>query len=252
MLNLVTSLASKMLNQFGLLVICLITCASALPSSIPFKDKEPKLHSFGTDDWRKVYNESQNNINLDVNTERSQRLGYTTGYGNGLQGYPHSASGVGVYTPMKIDLGGVFLGALVGIGAILILPKLVNAFSGNYGNYRSVDGGSNGLNEMLVKLDTYLNQNNIDTASCMQRAVCSYVKSSEKNMQTGTSDQMDHIIHDISRNSIVEYMLDGTPIKEALENGRNDKVNKCEIIYPGCRLDQETLLQMVKRFLPKN
>lgn len=153
---------------------------------------------------------------------------------------------------MKIDLGGVFLGALVGIGAILILPKLVNAFSGNYGNYRSVDGGTNGLNEMLVKLDTYLNQNNIDTASCMQRAVCSYVKSSEKNMQTGTSDQIDHIIHDISRNSIVEYMLDGTPIKEALENGRNDKVNKCEIIYPGCHLDQETLLQMLKRFLPKN
>lgn len=74
-----------MLNQFGFLVICLITCVSALPSSIPFKDKEPKLYSFGTDDWRKVYNESQNNINLDVNTERSQRLGYTTGYGNGLQ-----------------------------------------------------------------------------------------------------------------------------------------------------------------------
>ncbi|GAB0097693.1 uncharacterized protein DMENIID0001_133590 [Sergentomyia squamirostris] len=240
-----------MLNQFGIFVICLIVSATALPSSVPFKDKEPKVHSFGpADEWRKVYNESHNNV--DAVNDRSQRLGYTTGYGNGLQGYPHSASGVGLYSPMKIDLGGVFLGALVGIGAILILPKLVNAFSGNYGNYRSVDGGDPGLSEMLAKLDTYLNQNNIDTASCMQRAVCSYVKSSEQNMRTGAPDQMDQIIHEISRNAIVEYMLDGTPIKEALENGRSDRAGKCEVLYPGCRMDQESLLQMVKRFLPKN
>ncbi|XP_059610942.1 uncharacterized protein LOC132257903 [Phlebotomus argentipes] len=245
-------LSPIMLNQFGFLVILLIASATALPSSVPFKDKEPKLHSFGAEDWRKAYNESHNAVNSDATNERSQRLGYTTGYGNGLQGYPHSANGIGVYTPMKIDLGGVFLGALVGIGAILILPKLVNAFSGNYGNYRSIDGEPAGLGEMLAKLDTYLGQNNIDTASCMQRAVCTYVKSSEKNMRSGAADQIDQIIHDISRNSIVEYMLDGTPIKEALENGRSDRVAKCEILYPGCKLDQDSLLQMVKRFMPKN
>uniref|UniRef100_A0A1B0CDQ5 Uncharacterized protein n=2 Tax=Lutzomyia longipalpis TaxID=7200 RepID=A0A1B0CDQ5_LUTLO len=240
-----------LLNRFGIFVICVVACAAAHPSSVPFKDKEPKLHSFGADDWRKVYNESHSHVN-EVANERAQRLGYTTGYGNGVQGYPHSANGVGIYTPMKIDLGGVFLGALVGIGAILILPKLVNAFSGNYGNYRSVDGEQAGLSEMLAKLDTYLGQNNIDSASCMQRAVCSYVKSSEANMRSGAADQMDQIIHEISRNSIVEYMLDGTPIKEALENGRNDRAGTCETLYPGCRMDQETLLQMVKRFLPKN
>lgn len=59
-----------------------------------------------------------------------------------IQGYPHSASGVGGYAPMKIDLGGVVLGAIIGIGALLIVPKVVGAFNGGYGgsyggNYRS-------------------------------------------------------------------------------------------------------------------
>lgn len=43
---------------------------------------------------------------------------------------------------MKIDLGGVVLGAIIGIGALLIVPKVVGAFNGGYGgsyggNYRS-------------------------------------------------------------------------------------------------------------------
>jgi hypothetical protein len=38
---------------------------------------------------------------------------------------------------LKIDLGGVVLGTLVGIGALLILPKLISAFGGGYGHYRS-------------------------------------------------------------------------------------------------------------------
>lgn len=51
------------------------------------------------------------------------------------QGYPHSASGIGGYSPMKIDLGGVVLGAIIGIGALLIVPKVVSAFNGGYGGY---------------------------------------------------------------------------------------------------------------------
>ena len=63
----------------------------------------------------------------------------TTGYGqNSLNGYGgYSGTGLGTYQPYKIDLGGVVLGTLVGIGALLILPKIFNAFSGGYGNYRS-------------------------------------------------------------------------------------------------------------------
>ena len=46
------------------------------------------------------------------------------------QGY-----GVSTYAPAKIDLGGLFLGAIIGIGSILIIPKLLYVLSGTYGHY---------------------------------------------------------------------------------------------------------------------
>lgn len=65
--------------------------------------------------------------------------GLTTGYGNSLGSYG-SYGGVGTpYGKPSIDLGGVVLGTLIGIGALLILPKIVNVFSGYGGGgyYRS-------------------------------------------------------------------------------------------------------------------
>lgn len=51
---------------------------------------------------------------------------------------------------------------------------------------------------MLSKLDDILGKNNIDSTTCVQRAVCAYVRSSEANMSMGSADQSDHIIHTIS------------------------------------------------------
>lgn len=39
----------------------------------------------------------------------------------------------GLYGPVKIDLGGVLLGSILGFGAIVILPKLISALSYSYG-----------------------------------------------------------------------------------------------------------------------
>lgn len=50
----------------------------------------------------------------------------------------------------------------------------------------------------MNKLDDILGQNNIDSTSCMQRAICSYVRSTEYNMKMGASDQMDEFIHMMS------------------------------------------------------
>lgn len=47
--------------------------------------------------------------------------------------YPTAGGVSGLYGPVKIDLGGVLLGSLIGLGAVLILPKLVHAFSYSYG-----------------------------------------------------------------------------------------------------------------------
>lgn len=119
-----------------------------------------------------------------------------------FQGYPQSgAGGVGVYSPLKIDLGGVVLGTLVGIGALLILPKLVSAFSGTHGTsgyYRSTDNDVTGVTEMLSKFDDFLGQNNIDSAACMQRAVCNYIRSSQFHSHVGTADQMETLVNSLT------------------------------------------------------
>jgi hypothetical protein len=56
--------------------------------------------------------------------------------GNGVQYGTNTGTGY-VFSPMKIDVGGIALGALIGLGAILIVPKLASVFSGGYG-YRSI------------------------------------------------------------------------------------------------------------------
>lgn len=118
---------------------------------------------------------------------------------NSFQGYPHSgAGGVGVYSPLKIDLGGVVLGTLVGIGALLILPKLVNAFSGSHSYYRTADNDVTGVTEMLSKFDDFLGQNNIDSAACMQRAVCNYIRSSQFHSHVGTADQTETLVNSLT------------------------------------------------------
>lgn len=118
------------------------------------------------------------------------------------QAYPHSGVGYG-YSPMKIDLGGVVLGAIIGIGALLIIPKITGAYNGygtGYGgNYRSIDGGDpTGISDLLSKLDQILSKDNIDSTNCMQRAVCTYVRQSTYHNRMGTADQTDQIIATLS------------------------------------------------------
>jgi len=48
---------------------------------------------------------------------------------------PNQGYGVTPYAPAKIDLGGLLLGAIIGVGSILIIPKLLYILSGTYGAY---------------------------------------------------------------------------------------------------------------------
>lgn len=51
---------------------------------------------------------------------------------------------------------------------------------------------------MLARLDDTLSKFNIDSSSCMQRAVCSYVKTSEGKISEGAADQFDQLVHALS------------------------------------------------------
>ncbi|XP_037943187.1 uncharacterized protein LOC119676036 [Teleopsis dalmanni] len=205
--------------------------------------------------WRRSYYNENKTEKIEQDTastkDRLQRLGYTTGYGT-IQGYPGS-TGLSAYNPIKLDLGGVVLGTLVGIGAIIIIPKLLSAFHGGYAGYgRSEnDNDLSSVGNMINKIDDILGQNNIDSTSCMQRAVCSYVRTTEQNMKTGVSDQMDEFIHMLSENSLVDYLLDGTAIKEALEHGKQVNGKVCEEVYSSCPLDSKTATQVLMKLLPK-
>jgi hypothetical protein len=45
-------------------------------------------------------------------------------------------------------------------------------------------------------------------------------------------------------------MLEGTAMKEAIENGKNPSGRDCDLIYPACPLDRQSAMQMLKKFLP--
>nr|XP_036674668.1 uncharacterized protein LOC108010916 [Drosophila suzukii]XP_036674669.1 uncharacterized protein LOC108010916 [Drosophila suzukii] len=241
------------INYFVILqflaVMVLLTYANAIP-------KYEESHKFYADKAqrdRSYYNENKTQPSepqAASTKDRLERLGYTTGYGS-LNGYPGS-TGLSAYNPIKLDLGGVVLGTLVGIGAIILIPKILSAFHGGYGGYgRSEDSDLTPLSSMINKIDDVLGQNNIDSTSCMQRAVCGYVRSTEYNMKIGSSDQMDEFIHMLSENALVDYLLDGTAIKEALEQGKRSNDRACEEVYSNCPLDSKSATDILMKLMPK-
>lgn len=45
-------------------------------------------------------------------------------------------------------------------------------------------------------------------------------------------------------------MLDGTAIKEAIDNAKSPTGRDCDAIYLACPLDRQSALQLMKKFLP--
>ncbi|KAH8236359.1 hypothetical protein KR026_000330 [Drosophila bipectinata] len=230
-------------------IMLLLSYASAIPK---YEDSH-KFYAEKAQRDRSYYNENKTQPSEPQTAstkDRLERLGYTTGYGS-LNGYP-GGTGLSAYNPIKLDLGGVVLGTLVGIGAIILIPKILSAFHGGYGGYgRSEDNDLTPLSSMINKIDDVLGQNNIDSTSCMQRAVCGYVRSTEYNMKIGSSDQMDEFIHMLSENSLVDYLLDGTAIKEALEHGKRSGERPCEEVYSNCPLDSKSATEIIMKLMPK-
>lgn len=46
----------------------------------------------------------------------------------------------GLYGPVKLDIGGLVLGTIVGLGAFFILPKIFHVIAGPYGGYKRSEG----------------------------------------------------------------------------------------------------------------
>ena len=46
-------------------------------------------------------------------------------------------------------------------------------------------------------------------------------------------------------------MLDGTAIKEAIENGKSQTGRECDQLYKTCPLDRQSAFQFMKKITPK-
>ncbi|CAK9813362.1 hypothetical protein ANTQUA_LOCUS7596 [Anthophora quadrimaculata] len=181
-------------------------------------------------------------------TDRSQepRFGFTN-LGSTGSGY-----GVSSYAPAKIDLGGLLLGAIIGVGSVLIIPKLLYVLSGSYGHYaRSEDSG---FTQIMTRMDDVLARHGIDTTSCMQRAVCTYSQQAASSVKEANQlndeekvSSFDRVIDTITTNQIFNTAMEGTAIQEAVEAGRIGR--NCSRTYPHCGFSMETMLSLLSNVI---
>ncbi|XP_073950200.1 uncharacterized protein isoform X2 [Choristoneura fumiferana] len=182
--------------------------------------------------------------------DRTQRFGISTYGTTGAQG-PYGGSAPGLYGPMKIDLGGVLIGSILGFGAVIILPKIIHAFSYGYGGGygRSVDSDMHQVTDLLSRMDETLARYNIDSGACTQRLACSYVQLANENMLTGNATEIDALLANLSSNTLVRRVLDGTKLYEAATAGRSLDTD-CQQLYPKCKLDKKTVVKILTQLVP--
>ncbi|KAK9884142.1 hypothetical protein WA026_005093 [Henosepilachna vigintioctopunctata] len=244
-------------------IIILAVCFGTLVSSVlaeynrndemHFQPSSNRYYEYNLHTTKNQTAESKSDHKESKSGSDKLRFGLPIVYGNsgtGAQPYPQGGQVSYMISPMKLDIGGVALGALIGLGAILILPKLAQAFGGLHGGYRSIDDGVSTVSDILSKLDNSLEQQNIDSSSCMQRFVCNYVNEARKNIENGEAGALDQMIYTISNNALVTQLLDGSSIKQAVDMGKVGDVEKCLSLYRSCPINKDNILKVITGMLP--
>ncbi|KAJ8723733.1 hypothetical protein PYW07_007713 [Mythimna separata] len=185
----------------------------------------------------------------DNQADRTQRFGISSYGSTGGGGYGSTAPGL--YGPVKIDLGGVLIGSILGFGAVIILPKIIHALSYSYGGGygRSLETDFGQASEVFGKIDDMLSRYNVDSTACMQRLACSYVQLANENMVNGNATDFDALLSSLSNNTLVRRMLDGTAVFEAVSAGRSTD-SDCHSLYHKCKLDKKTVVKMLTQLVP--
>ncbi|XP_057339163.1 uncharacterized protein LOC130676726 [Microplitis mediator] len=226
-----------------------------VPSSMDYLDKMGKNHdqmaiptqSKSQSQYRSenasVVSRSSDSDASSIPADRNQepRFGFT-GVGTS------SGYGVSSYSGGKVDLGGLILGAVLGIGSILIIPKILYLLSGSYGQYARSDEG--GFVNSMTKIDDILTHHGIDTTTCMQRAVCTYAKRAAETIRTANDiddeekvSSFDRLIDTVTTNQVFRTAMRGTAIQEAIEAGR--KGQNCSRAYRQCGFSMESIVRLI-------
>ncbi|XP_068226306.1 uncharacterized protein [Palaemon carinicauda] len=155
--------------------------------------------------------------------------------------------------PSLLIIGGAIL------AASLLLPQLASFITSALGSTSSSYTTSSygrvmdreGINPLPVapftsilnQLDEALAQYDLDSTSCVQRAVCSYVAGSEESLQEGDADASELIVSGLARSSWMQSFIGQGSIARAVELGR--KHGHCHRQFPKCPFS----LPGVMRFL---
>ncbi|XP_011861534.1 PREDICTED: uncharacterized protein LOC105558446 [Vollenhovia emeryi] len=231
-----------------------------VPSSISYMDKQAKVQDQMAmpSTQIKQHNEAskrESETNDIADRGQEARFGFTNIGGTG------SGYGVSPYAPAKIDLGGLLLGAIIGVGSILIIPKLLYILSGTYGAYARSD--DSGFTQTLTRIDDVLARHGIDTTSCMQRAVCTYTQQATAatgedgnknedenesgNEKGGRATSFEKMVNAVTTNQVFRTAMQGTAIEEAVKAGRNGR--NCSRSYPHCGFSMETMLSLLTNII---
>ncbi|KAK7027363.1 hypothetical protein SK128_009128 [Halocaridina rubra] len=149
---------------------------------------------------------------------------------------------------MAINWPSVILIGVAILGAALLLPQVgtwvmtllngnagTSSYTSSYG--RVVDRADQLLpvapfTAILEQIDDALAQYDLDSTSCMQRAVCSYVSDSEDSVRDGDPDSAEMIVAGLARNHWMQSLLGQGSLAKAVELGRTN--GHCQRQFSKC------------------
>jgi len=139
---------------------------------------------------------------------------------------------------------------VVGVGLLLVAtvvlgPVILAALGASslFGQTKSSRNGDANIPTQLYKaLDKYMSQQGTDMSACLQRAVCTVVKSSAENMKDGSASTMDRVLLlAVGSPTLLNY-VDGTTntIHRATKLAQSD--GDCDAEFSKCPFSFAKLL----------
>jgi len=100
---------------------------------------------------------------------------------------------------LGFNTGNIIIAVVIAIAAIIIIPFIVQLTTGvSTSPFGRSDNIQDILTNLAVRVDEALQQYNIDAPTCLQRAVCTYIKTSAKRMTDGTAGSTEKIIEGLA------------------------------------------------------
>lgn len=101
------------------------------------------------------------------------------------------------------------------------------------------------MDSFMEGIDSSFKDQGIDVTSCVQKAICSYVKSSIDDNKGGQGSSTSKIIDGVVNSNYIMSYIEGTAIRDAIDTGGLANGN-CAQKYTYCQLSQD---QIFDKFL---